>query len=161
MAHITQPIANFYFVCGTSHTPQPIANFYFVCGTSYTPQPITIFCVWDESHTTANNNFVFVCGTQSHTTANYNFPFCVWDAVTHHSQLQYFVCGTSHTPHVAWGCVCGSVGRLYTKNSYQFCGLPANNRLIKFKMSRLYEEYNKNQLLFTMSQIALFLVNTG
>ena len=101
VAHITQPIANFYFVCGTSHTPQPIANFYFVCGTSYTPQPITIFCVWDESHTTANNNFVFVCGTQSHTTANYNFPFCVWDAVTHHSQLQYFVCGTSHTPHVA------------------------------------------------------------
>ena len=38
--------------------------------------------------------------------------------------------------------------------------LPANNELIKFKMSRLYEEYNKNQLLFTMSQIALFLVNT-
>ena len=39
--------------------------------------------------------------------------------------------------------------------------IPANNRLIKSKMSRLYEEYNKNQLLFTMSQIALFLVNTG
>ena len=40
-------------------------------------------------------------------------------------------------------------------------GLPANNRFVQFKMSRLYEEYNKNQLVLTMSQIALFLVNTG
>ena len=38
---------------------------------------------------------------------------------------------------------------------------PANNRLIKFKISLLYEEYNKNQLLFTMSQIALFRVKPG
>ena len=50
---------------------------------------------------------------------------------------------------------------LLSKSSFLLYYIADYQLTTKSKMSRLYEEYNKNQLLFTMSQIALFLVNTG